>query len=313
MLSRKKSVASFSACVLLIAGIYLIWNAWPKKEVLQGETIGELLEITGVLADIEPFLEKVGISKDTPLSVPPVQTTRLGIELVDGRNYQNFGLRFSKDGVLHRAVRMHPSYQNAPSRPEGLLTEVEFRSQIEAFMSLNVWGDPDDISYEITVEPGSDSGEENAATQFYGIAQRSYRGFLCASGVDFFVDRRTGIITNIANLPFKMPKSLEENITRDEALEIATAFAKKKNIYTDNSEVQQLITHTNEFWSVAEALLVSISPDTRLCWVINFKPRDADHATVLVACDNGSIAGGDWRRLPRPPEAPPEVGTALAE
>lgn len=138
--------------MLLIAGIYLIWNAWPKKEVLQGETIGELLEITGVLADIEPFLEKVGISKDTPLSVPPVQTTRLGIELVDGRNYQNFGLRFSKDGVLHTSGPYAPILPKRALPAGGAAQqEVEFRSQIEAFMSLNVWGDPDDISYEITV------------------------------------------------------------------------------------------------------------------------------------------------------------------
>jgi len=301
MRPRKKQL------VLLVVGIFLsavvaVWNAWPKKEVLPAETLGELLEQTECLAALEPFLDKAGIAKDTSLSEPPVQTTRLGVELIESLNYEEYGLKFSKKGVLYRAVLMPSSYENAPERPEGLLTEEEFRKQIDEFLFLDIWGDAEDITYEIRVHPRSDLAEEYEPTSFDAMAQRSYQGFLCASGVSFSVDRRTGRMTEIANLPFKKPESLEVNISKEEALGIATAFASKKQIPTNSYEVQQLITHTSDFWSITKTVLASFSPDTKLCWVIDFEPRARDYAIVVVDCATGKIVGGDLRQMPRPPD-----------
>jgi hypothetical protein len=269
-------------------------------------TIKELLEQRGHWERNKPLMAVLGIAPETPLAP----------ELLPSRGRSTSGeyetllddatlLRFTNSGVLTKYGRLVGLVEESTSpmkhTPETPVNKEAMLSLAESLLATSAFDESqyDGLKFNIDekyvtyrAEDHStppDGAPEKPEDGTWSIRiERSYRGIGCLSMVMITVDVATGRIEMIANLPFYLPKSTEENISESEAVEVAKRYAEKRSVPTDTYESRK------EFSYVGDPLksLWGFGPSSVLCWVITFQIPESEHAhpyRVLVDCRTGKV------------------------
>ena len=307
--NTKRIVALVLLLVVLICGYQIGKGLFQNLTPLPpAHTIRELLEQRGHWERNKPLMAAIGIAPDTPIApdLVPGGGSSSSSHYITALEDATF-LTFQNSGILTKYGKL-PGLVNEADSPiqPSVDLPVSKESLISLANSLIATGALDEKQYDglsFTVDEEfisyqsddrSDTPDvlpENPQDGTWGILiRRFYHGIRCMSMVTLTVNVTTGRVEMLANLPFYLPDSMEENISESEALQIAKTYAAKRNVPTDNYE------SLKEFSYIGDAIKSSwgFSPKSLLCWVITFQipeGNDTHPYHVLVDCRTGKIAG----------------------
>jgi hypothetical protein len=122
--------------------------------------------------------------------------------------------------------------------------------------------------------------------------ERTYEGFkLQSRGINVSVERINGEVISIINKPPILPRTLHNDISETEAVEIALSFINEvTNARKENIEIwltEQSICLTKDMWK-KDILEPSIGPPvSRLVWIVGYRITEHGAYYVLVDCETG--------------------------
>jgi len=125
---------------------------------------------------------------------------------------------------------------------------------------------------------------------------RTYNGIACESHVSVAVSARSGRIIQFVDLPLVVPKTLEQTVTKEEAVQTVKDFVTEKGttfaLLGGRRETTLYIVHPSNYWAVSNLRDAQTQPTTRLAWRVRFV---RDHGPLIlfdVDCATGEIIGG---------------------
>lgn len=307
--NRKRLVPLLLVLVVLVAGYRfgkssgLYYQLFPLPPA---HTIRELLEQRGHWEHNAPLLAILGIAPETALApeLLPGGRSSMSGEYETVLEDTTF-LRFTTSGILTNYGKFaglgHEMNMPATPSPDAPVSKLDVLSLAESLIATGAFNEReyDGLRFNIdekfvTYRPADHSSPPDGAPEkpedgTWSIwIERSYKDIGCLSMVRITVEVATGRVEMIANLPFYLPESTEENISELEAVQVAKKYATKRSIPTDTYESRKEFTYIGDplktFWVFA--------PRSVLCWVITFQIPEGEHMhpyRVLVDCRTGKV------------------------
>jgi len=151
--------------------------------------------------------------------------------------------------------------------------------------------------FDSNQQPTSD----NARWEIFKI--RTYKGIACESHVMVSVSARSRRIIHFVDLPLVVPKTLEQIVTEEEAVETVKDFLDKKGSTFDllggKRETTLYIVRPNNRWTVSDLRDVQTEPTTRLAWRMRIVRDRGPDILFYVDCATGEIIGGAGTLTPQ--------------
>jgi hypothetical protein len=271
-------------------------------------TVRSILESEGLKIEAAPLEEYLDLDLDAPAErdLRAEQTKVYGdvlcVKTLDGKLF-----RFNADtGRLLSCFRAFGTPSDATVPKPG--TEERWIGKEEALAIARDFLEALDVDIDLeraTVRgSGFDSKQQptsdSARWEIFKI--RTYKGIGCESHVSVSVSARSGRIIHFVDWPVVLPKTLEQTVTKEEAVQTVKDFLEKKGTTFDllggRRETTLYIVHPNNAWSrldhghYRDHISLESEGTTRLAWRLRIV---RDHGPLIgfyVDCATGEIIGG---------------------
>jgi hypothetical protein len=272
-------------------------------------TVRSILESEGLKIEAAPLEEYLDLDldaaaeRDLRAEQTKVYGNVLCVKTLDGKHF-----RFNVDtGRLMSCFKEFGTPSDATVPKAG--TEERWIAEEEALDIARDFLEALDVDIDLeeaTVRAsGFDSNQQptsdSARWKIFKI--RSYKGIACESHVSVAVSARSGRITQFRDLPLVVPKTLEQTVTREEAIETVKDFVEEKGttfaLLGGRRETTLYIVHPSNYWAVSDLRDVQTEPTTRLAWRLRIV---RDHGPLIsfdVDCVTGEIIGGGGTLTPQ--------------
>jgi hypothetical protein len=303
---------------MLVIAVFYILYYHPHQSVSTADqavpsTLGKFLERSGHRASINLLEKGLKLNPNDPLRQETFRKkAEAGIGSVEEAFLENGAyLRFSAStGELIKYSLPPSEVRSVENTDKGPISKEEFLSRVhsvvkyfipEATASSNVEFliNADAVRYQSSDQNQELSGVDSAAPgpeDYWEIqVRRRFRAFDCLSGIVIRANVRTGRIIMISNLPFVEPTTLNQRISKEQAIQIGIKLAQDKGIRFSRVETSQLVVHPNNLWDISDLQMLSTSSHTRLCWLVRFVNENMQSSRpvdILVDCETGIIDGG---------------------
>lgn len=278
------------------------------------EPIQQVLEILEIPPDVSldqssDFEPEIGRRRPPERMITAVGKTEINFSLDNGANFticESTGeLIFYDSGdavyfYTHGRRRGQPEFLKTP------LSRTQFMDRVNDLLnSGNLFGTKDG-SIAVAVNdglvelvpadrplPGPHSVESTSSTEedvkvWRFAARKTYKDYEFLSHyprgneVSIEVDSQTGKTIRITNSSLVLPDNASENISQEQALQIAQSFGKTRGIASDAFMVRKLITHPTNGWTMEGRGKVGWLPITKLCWVVTWCYLQPNKTTMPI-------------------------------
>lgn len=242
-------------------------------------TVGDFLEQRGADPMIEPLLGLLKIDRDEPLDKSMMEMMFMpGRPPMYTAAFDNSSLMsFTPENILSRySWRIH---EKGKSEGAADLSKSDAIELMEKLLTVDIFGPRDLEGLKCEIDPEGvqqrrgPMQDKSSSGSWHLNARRIYKGVECLSGIMMSVDIQSGRIVSIVNFPFYPPDSMEEVITKEEALAIAVELTKGKGIEPGDINIRKMLTHPYN----PNRQGGNFSSKSVLCWVASFGMPIGEH------------------------------------